>query len=122
MTELDNPRPRTWSWHSPILRVVVSADRNGASLRYDVRLVGELDLASVGSLTDALEALRDERPELVVIDLSELRFVDARGLSALVDIDRDLRAVGGSLVLARPDPHVRRVLTLTAVDTQIDVR
>jgi anti-anti-sigma factor len=57
-----------------------------------------------------------------VIDLSELRFVDARGLSALVDIDRDLRAVGGSLVLARPDPHVRRVLTLTAVDTQIDVR
>ncbi|HET6257914.1 STAS domain-containing protein [Pseudonocardia sp.] len=122
MTELDNPRPRTWSWHSPTLRVVVSAHRNGASLRYNVRLVGELDLASVGSLTDALAALRDAQPELVVIDLSELQFVDARGLGALVEADRDLRAGGGSLVLARPDPHVRRVLTLTAVDTQIEVR
>jgi anti-sigma B factor antagonist len=122
VTELDNPRPRTWSWHSPTLRVVVSAHRNGASLRYDVRLVGELDLASVGSLTDALAALRYERPELVVIDLSELRFVDARGLGALVDAERNLRARGGSLVLAGPNPHIRRVLTLTAVDTQIDVR
>jgi anti-sigma B factor antagonist len=122
VTELDNPRPRTWSWHSPILRLVVSAHRNGASLRYDVRLVGELDLASVGSLTHALAALREERPKLVVIDLSELRFVDARGLRALVDANRDLRAGGGSLVLARPGPHVRRVLTLTAVDAQIVVR
>jgi anti-anti-sigma factor len=121
VTELGNRPPTTRCACSPPLEVELASSRTGNGLRVDVRLDGELDLATVGLLTDALAGLRDERPELVVIDLSALRFVDARGLRAFLGIDRELHAAGGRLVLAMPTPHVARVLALTALDSQISV-
>lgn len=87
-----------------------------------MHLGGDLDISTVGLLTDTVDELSGTGAEPVVIDVSDLRFVDARGLRALVDIDRDLRAVGSHLVLTRPTPHIARILTLTAVDTEITVR
>ena len=120
MTDVDKSARR--SACSAALRIDVTANRDDTSLRYRVHLGGELDVATVGLLADAVGDLPDDRPELVVIDLSELRFVDARGLRAFLDIHRHLHATGSRLVLALPTPHVARILALTAVDTEITVR
>ncbi len=121
MTELGSRPPTTRCVYSRPLQVDLVSSRTGTGLRVDVRLDGELDLASVDLVTDAFAGLRDERPELVVIDLSALRFIDARGLRAFHSIHRELRAVGGRLVLAMPSPHVARVLALAELDPQISV-
>ncbi|WP_433279370.1 STAS domain-containing protein [Pseudonocardia xinjiangensis] len=104
------------------LDVEVTVTRDGTSPHLRVHLGGELDISTVGLLADAVGELSGTRPELVEIDLSELRFVDARGLRAFVDIDGDLRATGSRIVLTNPTPHIARILTLTAVDTEITVR
>ena len=121
MTELGNRPQTTRCVCTPPLQVDLVSTRTGTGLRVDVRLDGELDLATVDLLTDALPRLPDERPELVVIDLAALRFVDARGVRAFHSIHRELRAAGGRLVLATPSPHVARVLALAELDPQISV-
>jgi anti-anti-sigma factor len=121
VTELGNRPPTTRCVSSPPLHVELVSSRTGTRLRVDVRLDGELDLATVDLVTDALAGLHDERPELVVIDLSALRFVDARGLRTFHSIHRELRAAGGRLVLAMPSPHVARVLALAELDPEIPV-
>ena len=121
MTELGNRPPTTRCACTPPLHVDLVSSGTDTGLRVDIRLDGELDLATVDLVTDALTCLRDERPELVVIDLSALRFVDARGLRAVDSIHRELNAAGGRLVLAMPSPHVARVLAVADLDPQISV-
>ncbi|GAA3088646.1 hypothetical protein GCM10010464_60780 [Pseudonocardia yunnanensis] len=121
MTELGSYPPTTRCACTPPLLVDLVSSGTDTGLRVDVRLDGELDLATVDLVTDAFACLRDDRPELVVIDLSALRFVDARGLRAFDNIHRELLAVGGRLVLAMPSPHVARVLAVAELDPEISV-
>ena len=53
--------------------------------------------------------------EPLTIDLGVVRFLDSTGLSALLDADRAVRAVGGRLDLVGLQPAVRRVLEVTGV-------
>jgi anti-anti-sigma factor len=121
VTELGSHPPTTRCACTPPLLVDLVSSGTDTGLRVDVRLDGELDLAAVDLVTEAFACLRDDRPELVVIDLSALRFVDARGLRAFDSIHRELLAVGGRLVLAMPSPHVARVLAVAELDPEISV-
>lgn len=85
-----------------------------------LRLVGELDLATVGLLAEALAALPAGAG---VLDLAELSFMDASGLHALEQYAATLNGVG-PLVLENVPPHVRRLFELTGanLDPRIDLR
>jgi anti-anti-sigma factor len=49
----------------------------------------------------------------LVVDLRSVSFMDSRGMLALLDAQRELRARGGDLVLAGVSAPVRKVLELT---------
>ncbi|MEU5940459.1 STAS domain-containing protein [Micromonospora sp. NPDC047548] len=84
-----------------------------------VRVVGEIDVASVGVLRAALWAA-PARPVLRV-DLSGVRLLSAAGVRALAAAHLRVRARGGELVLADPDPVVARVLRVTGLHRVIPV-
>ena len=82
-----------------------------------VRLTGELDTWSAPTLTNALAALRptcrgkaDGRRQVIVLDLSDLDFLDTGGLAALVDCRADLVAAGWFVTAGPAQPQVRRLL------------
>jgi anti-sigma B factor antagonist len=52
----------------------------------------------------------------LVLDLSEVRYVDSGGLGALVGVLTSTRAAGGDLRLAAPNERVSRVLKTTHLD------
>lgn len=72
-------------------------------------LAGELDMATTPLLDEALERL--DRRHAVILDLSDLTFIDSHGLRALFG-----HATTLELILARPHPHIARVLSLTKSD------
>jgi anti-sigma B factor antagonist len=76
-----------------------------------LRVQGELDLATAGELRQACEVVEcGLGPGVsVVVDLAELRFVDAAGLGALVRLRNRVRAAGAELTVVDPSPQVRRV-------------
>ena len=75
---------------------------------------GEIDLdnsehlASIGTM--ALDAVNDH--ETLVIDLSDVGFMDSTGLSALVNINTAARVNGHEIRLRGMQPLVTRVLEL----------
>ncbi len=78
-----------------------------------VALHGELDIVSA---YDFALALVDVAGSTVVVDLSDLTFIDSTGISALVMARNRIRADGlGQLVLTRPGEVVRRTLEIVGL-------
>lgn len=82
-----------------------------------VALHGELDVASVDGLTDALV---DVAGSTLVLDLSDLTFIDCSGIAALVAARNRIRSKGlGEMVVTRPGTTVRRTLEIVGLGAWI---
>ena len=97
---------------------VTSSDRPGR-VRH-LRVIGEVDLANVERVRDAiLRALADD-PAQVVLDLGETTYLDSTAITMLFRLAQRLGHRRQDLYLvAPPDSPVRAVLRLTRVETVI---
>jgi anti-sigma B factor antagonist len=87
-----------------------------------VVLSGEADLTTLTALNSVLNAQIFACPQLLVVDLSRLRFADSTTIAALALAARTLREQGGRMELLCPQPAVSRVLSLTGMDQVLVVR
>ena len=83
-----------------------------------VVLRGELDLATVGRLSGILLPLAAVAGSYVVVDLSDLAFIDAFGLGVLVQARSCARRCGGDLVLTGPSRAARLALVASGLDRE----
>lgn len=86
-----------------------------------MRLCGELDFTTVDELARWVELLRLDSREGLVIDLSALTFCDAAGLNSLTRLDRTLRNDGHRLMLVNVPDAVRRIMSITGDDRDLDI-
>jgi anti-anti-sigma factor len=84
-------------------------------------LDGEFDLAAAPALREQLEAARTSGVRGVVLDLTEVTFVDSSGLRELLRASSAYREDGMSLVLAGLQPAVVRLLELTRATDALTV-
>jgi anti-anti-sigma factor len=85
----------------------------------ELRLIGELDVATVPALEDAFASLAGDGP--VTLDLSELTFIDSSGLHAIVQFASSLDGEG-PLTLAHPSENVLRLLEIVKLDAHPGIR
>jgi anti-sigma B factor antagonist len=78
------------------------------------RPIGELDAFTVGRFRDALTELSGSG--FLVIDLSEVPFLDSAGLGALIGGVRRSRESGGDVAVFGARPAVARLLHTTGFD------
>jgi anti-sigma B factor antagonist len=82
-----------------------------------VRLSGELDLSSAPALREVLAgAFEDDGPRRIVLDLSDLIYLDSTGLSIFVSAHKRATASSIEFCLANPNPSVGRLFKITALD------
>jgi anti-anti-sigma factor len=81
---------------------------------------GELDVAGTPALEAAIADVLDE-PEVqgIVIDLSQLEFMDSSGLRAVVLADKRLNEQGVRFALVRGGEPVHRVFELTRMTERL---
>jgi anti-sigma B factor antagonist len=96
---------------------VLSVERMSAGIL--VRLTGELDLYNAEDLRAALAQAIDERPERLVVDLSQVEFLDSTALGVLIEARSRLGR--GGLVLASPQIETRRALQVSGLDRHLAV-
>jgi anti-sigma B factor antagonist len=77
---------------------------------------GEIDVASAPEFHEALSGLVAEGPALLVVDLSEVSFIDSTGLGVLVSAEKQTRADSHELRLVVTHPQITRLLELTGLD------
>jgi anti-sigma B factor antagonist len=83
------------------------------------RPVGELDAYTVSTFRDALGRLATGNK--LLIDLSEVPFVDSAGLGALIGGIRRTRDGGGDVAVACNRPTLTRLLHTTGLDRIVTV-
>ena len=95
---------------------VISDPLNG---RLD--LVGELDLTGSQRLRDAGAAVLAAGAAEVVVDLAQLRFIDASGIGLLVELGNALAAREALLRIVKRDDRIGRVFSLCGLNTMLAV-
>ena len=80
------------------------------------RVGGELDVATAPRLREQLLATISERGPRIVLDLGDVGFLDSTGLGVIVGVLKRARTLGGDLRLVCPNPSVRKVFEITALD------
>lgn len=81
-----------------------------------VALAGEVNSLNAPTLHAALVALANERPKCLVVDLTDVSYIDSAGMGTLVEILRRARAYKGKMMLCGVVGHVRSVIEITKLD------
>jgi anti-anti-sigma factor len=103
----------------------VAALRTSASVGADgpvVALSGEADATTAAELRKTLATQLDAGARHVTVDASALSFLDSASLRVLILAARALRGRHGTLVFARPQPLVVRLMEITGADRLLEVR
>jgi anti-sigma B factor antagonist len=82
-------------------------------------LLGAFGLECVDQFKRELGELLERSPSRVIVDVSELTFVDSAGLGAFLAAERQAGEKNVELVLAGPSGQVRRALDLGGLDLKV---
>ena len=101
-------------WGTGLATMIIQVkEENGVTV---YRLEGRIDHDGATQLDAALrEKLGAEKPQIVV-DMSQVPYINSAALRVLADITSQCRARGGDLKLAALSPQVRRVLQIVGFD------
>lgn len=96
----------------------------GTSVRGDYEVVspvGDLDLHTVPALRQCLDDVQARGRNSIIVDLTNVDFLDSSALGLLVNVQRQLAEAGGSLQVACPQPHVQKVFRITRLAEVIPI-
>jgi anti-anti-sigma factor len=85
-----------------------------------VMVTGEIDLTAQSRLQGVIDHARSGGQRLV-IDLSEITFIDSSGLKVLVKTWEAQTEAGAEMVLRAPSPAVRTVIEMTGLQDVLPV-
>jgi anti-anti-sigma factor len=91
----------------------IQSDRHGETIF--VRLCGEFDVACQDHFDRTIDELVQEARTLI-IDLSDLQFIDSSGLRALLRVRERVAAGGHDLAVVTGNGQVRHAIELTGLD------
>jgi anti-sigma B factor antagonist len=100
--------------HEDEFPVGISVDQPGDGPAI-VKLTGEMDVANASVVSACLNGLLDAGAD-VVIDLSDLQFIDSTGLGVLVSAGSRAREGGHRVRLRGPGKNVAGTLSVTGLD------
>jgi anti-sigma B factor antagonist len=86
-----------------------------------VRIRGDLDLQTVDQVTEVLGKIESPQPELLVIDLSRLTFMDSSGMGVVAAAHVRALEAGRRFAIVRPPAGVRQAFDRTRLDEVITI-
>ena len=78
---------------------------------------GEIDLSRAPSLRTHISAVQSKRPRRLIIDLTDVPYMDSSGVATLVEAMQNARRSGGKLILCCMQEKVRSIFEIARLDT-----
>ena len=97
----------------------VTVERRGATGLVSIH--GDVDDYTADELRERLDAVLSDTQALV-LDLADTSMLGAAGLNVLVELAKRSQAQGRFVTLARPNPHVAKVIGLTRLADLLSVQ
>jgi anti-anti-sigma factor len=103
----------------PMLNFDLATQTDGTSALVSIR--GDLDIQVVDQVTETLAEIESGEPELLVIDLSRLTFMDSTGMGAVAAAHARALETGRRFAIVRPPGGVRQAFDRTRLDEVIEI-
>ena len=97
----------------------VTSEQHGQTVL--VKLSGELDISSAPKVEDELARLEPDHPEVIVLDLRNLAFMDSTGLRLLIAADTRARQQDRRLTIIKGPEPVQRVFRITRLEERLEI-
>ena len=80
-------------------------------------LSGEIDHHCAQPMRAEIDAKIDDlQPSVLVLDFAGVTFMDSSGIGLIMGRHRTMEAIGGSVIVRDPPPHIRRVIRLSGME------
>ncbi|GAA4249774.1 STAS domain-containing protein [Dactylosporangium darangshiense] len=83
---------------------------------------GELDVATAPELRAYLHRILDDGASTLVVDLSDVGFLDSTTLGVLISVHKRLAEDGGVVELVIPHARLLRIFQITGLDRVFTIR
>jgi anti-sigma B factor antagonist len=97
----------------------VSRESVGGATVLSVR--GEVDVYSAPTLSENLAQLLEEGATAIVVDLSEVAFLDSTGLGALIGARSATEDADGRLAVVCTNDRILKLFTITGLDSVFEI-
>jgi anti-sigma B factor antagonist len=81
-----------------------------------IPLKGEIDLHVCPRIVRSLAGVTAKRPKHIVVDLTEVTFVDSSGLAVLINGMQDVQQYGGKFAIVGLQENVRPIFEIARLD------
>jgi anti-sigma B factor antagonist len=86
-----------------------------------LHVTGEIDIYTSPLFKEAINELISASHSHILIDMSEVAFMDSSGFGTLLSASKPLRPIGGSLSLVGCNEAIARMLDITRLNTLVPV-
>jgi anti-anti-sigma factor len=86
-----------------------------------IAVAGELDLSSALTFDEEVRRAEARKPEVLVIDLSGLKFLDSTGLRLIMSAQARSRKHGYRLAIVEGGDAVKRIFRLAGVNRRLEI-
>jgi anti-sigma B factor antagonist len=98
----------------------LSSESHGARTHV-IHVKGEIHVSTAKEFAQRLDDAIAHEASQIVLDLTEVEFIDSTGLTVLLNGLRSITLRGGRLALAISNPTVLRLFEITRLDTTFDI-
>ena len=86
-----------------------------------IHVKGEIHVSTAKEFAQRLDDAMSQDENAIVLDLTEVEFIDSTGLTVLLNGQRNVTLRGGRLALAISNPTVLRLFEITRLDSTLDI-
>ena len=97
---------------------VAQQEKNGVSI-FHIR--GEINIDNVSGLKKIFQELIDKKPGGVLLNFSQVGYIDSMGISSLIELAKKLREVEGQLAFCDLSPKIRSIFSITRIDKMFNL-
>lgn len=87
-----------------------------------VKLEGEIDHHSAKEIREGLDKMiAENKPKTLVLELSEIDFMDSSGLGLVLGRYRRLNEIGSKMLIKNPGERTEKIFAMAGVDKLIKI-
>ena len=94
----------------------INAKNNEEIGKWEFNLIGEVDISNAHYFKQQLEDSLAEKKQNIIIDLSELTYIDSTGLGVIIGVYGTIKKEGLTIKVLNPRENVKKLLNISGLD------
>lgn len=102
---------------NPLIPFTVEYEKLGQKNVKIIYINGRITLANSYEITNKLKKYFDDENYNMIVDLSNLQYLDSKGMAMLITLEKTAKDNSGILILTRPNDFIQELFNLTNLNT-----